>query len=309
MPAPSAPQVHALRDFNRFYTRQIGVLDPYLGSPFSLTEVRLLYELAHRDQPTAGEVGRALGLDAGYLSRLLARFQRQGWVTRKPSAADARQSLLALTPSGRKVFEPLQERSRTAAASLLAPLSASRRRALLNAMATIQRTLESPLARGAPPSTLLREHRPGDIGWVVQQHAELYAREYGWDQSFEALVAEIAARFLRHFEPLRERCWIAERDGERVGSVVLVRKSASVAQLRLLLVTPTARGLGIGAQLTDACIAFARASGYRKLVLWTHGNLKVARAIYGQRGFVRTREERYRAFGHELVSETWELRL
>ena len=309
MSAPSATQVQALRAFNRFYTRQIGVLDPYLGDRFSLTEVRVLYELAHRQEPTAVKIGRELGLDAGYLSRMLARFQRQGWLSRKASPGDGRQILLTLTKAGLAVFEPLQERSREAAAALLATMSATHRRQLLGAMATIEHMLE-PHADGAAAKELrLRAHQPGDIGWIVEQHGELYAREYGWDASFEAMVAKIGASFLQRFDPQWEHCWIAELDGERVGSVVLVRKSATVAQLRLLIVRPQARGLGLGARLTEECIRFARERGYRKLVLWTHGNLTAARAIYAHRGFKCKHSETYRAFGQDLISETWELRL
>ncbi len=310
MPAPAPAQIEALRAFNRYYTRRIGVLDPYLGDRFSLTEVRVLFELAQRQQSTAGEIGRELELDPGYLSRLLARFQRQGWISRKVSPRDGRQALLRLTPSGRAVFEPLQERSRELAGALLAPLPAARRRELLGAMSAIQRTLDPAQSRqDQAPSATLREHRPGDLGWIIEQHGELYAREYGWDASFEALVAQIAARFLQRFDPQWERCWLAERDGERVGSVVLVKKSATVAQLRLLIVRPEARGLGLGARLTDQCIAFARERGYRKIVLWTHGKLTAARAIYAKRGFLLTHAEPYHAFGHEQISETWALRL
>lgn len=309
MSAPSSAQIEALRAFNRYYTRRIGVLDPYLGERFSLTEVRVLFELAQRQQTTAGEIGRELGLDLGYLSRLLGRFQRQGWISRKVSPSDGRQALLRLTQSGRAVFEPLQERSREAAGELLAPLPAARRRELLGAMSVIQRALDPAAGKDRAPKATLREHRPGDLGWIIEQHGELYAREYGWDASFEALVAQIAARFLHRFDPRYERCWIAELEGQRVGSVVLVKKSATVGQLRLLIVRPEARGLGLGGRLTDQCIAFARECGYRKLVLWTHGNLTAARAIYAQRGFLLTHAEPYRAFGQEQISETWALRL
>lgn len=309
MAAPSPAQVRALRAFNRLWTRRIGVLDPYLGSDFSLTEVRVLYELAHRDQPAASELGRDLALDAGYLSRILRRFEREGWVERAPSPADRRQSLLRLTPAGRDAFEPLQQRSRDEAAALLAPLSAPQRRELLAALARVQALVDPLAAPAATRTVMLREPQPGDIGWVVQMHGEVYGREYGWNAEFEGLVAGIAADYIRNFRPGLERCWIAELDGERVGAAFVVRKSATVAQLRMLILAPAARGLGLGARLTDECIAFARSAGYRKMVLWTNSILDAARGIYARRGFTLVKSEPYSAFGHELVSETWERRL
>ena len=309
--APStvpAAHVQALRGFNRFYTQRIGVLDPYLGSPFSLTEVRVLYELAHRDQPTASELGRDLSLDAGYLSRILRRFEQQGWLARVPSPADARQSLLRLTPSGREAFEPLQQRSREEAAALLAPLAPGQRERVIDALRTVERLLSpgEPRAR----TVQLRDPRPGDLGWVVMQHGEVYAREYGYDAGFEALVAEVAAGWLRDFDPAGEKGWIAELDGERVGAVFVVRRSPTVAQLRLLILSPHARGLGLGGRLVDECIAFARDRGYRQLVLWTHGQLDAARRIYAARGFQRVDSEPLAAYGRQdLVSETWALEL
>ncbi|WP_041675303.1 bifunctional helix-turn-helix transcriptional regulator/GNAT family N-acetyltransferase [Ramlibacter tataouinensis] len=306
---PTAAQVQALRGFNRFYTRRMGVLDPYLGGELSLTEVRVLYELAHRDQPTASELGRDLGLDAGYLSRILRRIDSRGWLERQPSPADARQSLLRLNAAGHLAFAPLQQKSRDEAAALLSSLPVPQREQLIAAMATVQRLLDA--SRAAPPRTVvLRDPRPGDMGWVVQQHGEIYAREYGWNQEFEALVAQIAGEFVRRFQPEWERCWIAEVDGERAGSVFVVRKSATVAQLRLLILTPQARGHGLGARLTDEAIAFARTRGYRRMVLWTNGNLQAARHIYAQRGFRLVKSEPYRGYGgHALVGETWELKL
>ncbi|MFO1244116.1 MAG: bifunctional helix-turn-helix transcriptional regulator/GNAT family N-acetyltransferase [Ramlibacter sp.] len=309
MSTPSPIQVRQLRAFNRFYTQRIGVLDPYLGSELSLTEVRVLYELAHRDQPTATELARTLALDAGYLSRILRRFESRGWLARVPSPADSRQSLLQLTPAGHAAFAPLQQKSRDDAAAMLAALPEPDRLQLVQAMGTIQRLL-APADAPAPTRTaILREHQPGDIGWVIQQHGEIYAREYGWNSEFEALVAGIGAEFLKKFDPAYERCWVAELDGARVGSVFVVRKSATVAQLRMLILTPSARGLGLGARLTDECIAFARSKGYRKMVLWTNSILTAARDIYARRGFTLVTSEPYNAFGHDLVSETWELRL
>lgn len=310
--APDAAPAHvkAVRSFNRFYTQRIGVLDPYLGSQFSLTEVRVLYELAHRDQPTATELARDLTLDAGYLSRILRRFEGKGWLARVPSPADARQSLLQLTEAGHAAFAPLQQQSRDDAAALLTPLSPADQQALLEAMATVQRLMDPA---GAPPPPLraavLRDLQPGDFGWVVQQHGEIYAREYGWNQEFEGLVAGIAASMIKTWKPESERGWMAEINQVRVGSAFVVRKSKTVAQLRLLILTPDARGLGLGARLTDECIAFARNKGYKKMVLWTNACLTSARAIYAKRGFSLTHSAPYRGYGHDLVSETWELRL
>lgn len=310
-PAPvPASAVKAVRRFNRFITRRIGVLDPYLGSKLSLTDVRVLYELAHREAPVASELARELGLDGGYMSRILRRFEQAGWIERHASAQDARQSLVALTPAGREAFEPLQQRSRDEAAALLAPLLPARRQEVVDAMERIETLLSSAShAAGGPRVAVLRDPLPGDMGWVVQQHGEIYWREYGWDSRFEALVADIAAQFLRKFQPAWEKAWIAELDGERVGSVFVVRKSAITAQLRMLILSPKARGLGLGARLTDECIAFARAKGYKKMVLWTNSCLTAARGIYGQRGFQLVKTEPYEDFGQQLVGETWELRL
>ena len=299
--------VKKLRAFNRFYTQRIGVLDPYLNSEFSLTEVRVLYELAHRDQPTATELARDLALDAGYLSRILRRFESRGWLARVPSLADARQSLLQLTEAGHAAFAPLQQQSRDEAAQLLGALPEPQQRQLIDAMATIQQLMVPGSAPSAMRAAVLRDLKPGDMGWVVQQHGELYAREFGWNREFEGLVAGIAAKMIERFDPEWERGWIAELDGERVGSVFVVRKSKTVAQLRLLILTPAARGLGLGARLTDECLAFARARGYKKMVLWTNSNLLAARDIYARRGFTLTQSEPYHGYGQDLVGETWEL--
>jgi len=305
----SATHVKALRAFNRFYTQRIGVLDPYLGSELSLTEVRVVYELAHREQSTASALLRELALDGGYLSRILRRFESRGWLYKSPSPADARQSLLTLTEAGHQAFAPLQQKSRDEASRLLAALAPEQQRALIDAMATVRRLLEPDSANAPLPTALLREHKPGDIGWIIQLHAETYAREHGWDSSFEAMVADIGATFLKKYQPDWDRCWIAELHGERVGSVMVVRQSATIARLRLLILSTGARGLGLGARLTDEAITFARAKGYRKMVLWTHSCLTAARDLYARRGFVLTQSEAYRAFGHDLVSETWELKL
>ena len=301
-------RVDAVRSFNRFYTKQIGVLrEGLLGSPYSLTEVRVLYELAHRSQPTAAELGRELGLDAGYLSRLLRNFERRGLVAKARSRADGRQSLLSLTARGGKAFAPLDTRSHDEVAAMLARLSATEQSRLIDAMRTIQALLGGRAEPKVP--YLLRSHRPGDMGWIIHRHGALYAQEYGWDETFEALVAEIAAKFIRTLDPKRERCWIAEREGEIVGSVFLVQKSRTVGQLRLMYVEPAARGLGIGSRLVAECLRFARQVGYRKVVLWTNSVLLAARHIYEKAGFRLVHSERHRSFGRDLVGETWELTL
>ena len=308
LPAPVAPEaVKAVRRFNRFFTRRIGVLDPYLGSELSLTDVRVLYELAHRPGVVARDLMQDLGLDAGYLSRILKRFEAAGWLARTPSPDDGRQNWLSLTDTGHAFFAPLQQKSRDEAAALLQPLSAAQRAQLVGAMARVEALLES--AAPSRGEVVLRDPVPGDMGWVVQQHAEIYWREYGWNSDFEALVAGIAADFVRKFQPEWEKCWIAELDGERVGAVFVVRQSRTIARLRMLILSPQARGLGLGARLTDECIAFARARGYRKMVLWTNSCLTAARAIYTKRGFRLTKSEPYEGFGQQLVGETWELRL
>lgn len=306
-PVPAA-QVKAMRAFNRFYTQRIGVLDRYLDSEFTLTEVRVLYELAHRKTCTAAELGRELALDAGYLSRMLTRFAQRGWIERRPASHDARQSLLRMTDAGHAAFEPMQQKSRQETAAVLATVPPAARPRLIEALGTVQKLLAGG---GATPHVTLRDPRPGDIGWVVQQHGEIYAREYQFTSGFEALVADIAAKFIRDFDPAGERAWIAEVDGERMGSVFVVRQSPTVAKLRLLILRPEARGLGLGGRLVDECIAFARDNGYRKMVLWTNGHLHAARAIYESRGFRLARSETLEAdyCPHPLVSETWELKL
>lgn len=301
-------RVAAVRRFNRFYTLKIGALaEGHSKSPFSLAEARVLYELANRDRPTAGELARDLGLDAGYLSRILAGFERRGQIVKEPSPADGRQSLLALTEAGRAAFAPLNDQTRRDIASMLAPLRAADQERLVTAMRTIEELLGAAPENRAP--YLLRPHQPGDMGWVVSAHGALYAREYGWDQTFEALVAEIVARFVRRYDPARERCWIAEKDGANVGSAFVVRKSASVAKLRLLIVDPKARGLGIGRRLVEECVRFARQARYRKLTLWTNSILHAARHLYEEAGFTLVKSEPHRSFGHELVGETWDLKL
>jgi len=304
-------RVAAVRHFNRFYTGRIGLLRRRLyDSALSLAEVRVLYELAHRDDLTAGELARELDLDPGYLSRMLAAFERQKWLRRTRAADDARRSRLALTAAGRRAFAPLDRASRNEVARLIAPLPPAAAARVVDCMRTIERTLGPGDGRGATPAVAptiaLRTHGPGDIGWIVGRHGALYAEEYGWDITFEALVAKIAARFVERFDPRVERCWIAERDGERAGTVTVVQRSARVAQLRLLLVEPSARGLGIGARLVDEALAFARSVGYRRMMLWTNAGLDAARAIYDARGFRLVAEERHHSFGHDLVGQTFE---
>ena len=299
-------QVLAMRRFNRFYTQKIGILDDSRTyAPFSLAETRVLYELAHRDRVTASDLVRDLGLDAGYLSRILRSFARQGLIAKAPAPEDARQSLLTLTAAGRKTFAPLETASQRVLAPLLQRLKPDERAQLAGAMATIERLLGG----GGKPAVKLRPHRPGDVGWMVEAHGRLYAQEYGFDPSFEALAAEVGAQFLRDFNPECERAWIAEVDGERMGCVFLIRKSAKVAKLRVLLVDPRARGLGIGKALVGECIRFARQKGYRKITLWTNSVLTAARAIYEKAGFKLVASEKHKSFGRELVGETWELTL
>jgi DNA-binding MarR family transcriptional regulator/GNAT superfamily N-acetyltransferase len=301
-------RVRDVRHFNRFWTRQIGVLgEGYLESPFSLTEVRVLYELAHREVTTASELGEELGLDAGYLSRILRGFEKHGLIHKRPSEADGRRRLLRLTERGRESFGPLDARSRSEIGAMLGGMSVAGQERLVGAMRTIEGLLS---ARPEPVVTyLLRPHRSGDMGWVVHRHGVLYAREYGWDERFEALVAEIVAKFIQQYDPRRERCWIAERDGEIVGCVFLVRESEEIAKLRLLLVEPEARGLGIGSRLVEECIRFARQTGYLNITLWTNDVLTSARRIYEAMGFRLVHQEPHHSFGHDLVGQTWELML
>jgi DNA-binding MarR family transcriptional regulator/N-acetylglutamate synthase-like GNAT family acetyltransferase len=301
-------EIAAVRAFNRFYTSKLGFLDQQLlKSPFSLSEARVLYELANRQSPSAKEIGTELGLDAGYLSRIVQKFDEDGLIVRKPFAADRRQYQLSLTAKGRQAFAKLDRSSHDDVADMLAVLPQDDRKRLIAAMAAIERLLGS--AGVSPGTAILREPRPGDIGWVVQSHGALYASEYGWDSSFEVLVAEIAAKFLASFDASRERCWIAELDGAQVGSVFLVRHSDDIAKLRLLLVDPAGRGQGLGRRLVGECITFARACGYRKITLWTQSILVAARKIYHDAGFVQVASEPHRSFGQSLIGETWELKL
>ena len=311
-------RIETIRAFNRFYTRRIGVLhEGLLDSPYTLAESRLLWEFAHHENPTATDLAHALDLDAGYLSRLLRSFKERGLIKSTRSSTDARHVHLSLTAAGRKAFAPLNSRSCEQVAGLLDALPEAAQQQLLQAMGTIEHLLGDKAPQHGAPPYLLRPHRPGDIGWVIARHGALYAQEYHWDMRFEALVARIAADFVDRFEPAREACWMAEREGSNVGCVFLVqaRDESSheplpgVAQLRMLLVEPTARGLGIGARLVDECERFARLVGYRKITLWTNSLLYAARGIYQKAGYALVASESHHSFGHDLVGETWQKEL
>jgi DNA-binding MarR family transcriptional regulator/ribosomal protein S18 acetylase RimI-like enzyme len=300
--------VAAVRRFNRFYTRWVGALDGgHLGSAFSLTEVRVLYELAHSDRVTARTLARDLGLDEGYLSRILARFAKLGIVRKEASIADGRVAFLRLTPKGTRAFEPLDGRADDVVRALLAKVDPRSCREILGAMRCIERNLDPPSAT----HVVLRAHRPGDLGWIVHRHGALYAEEYGYDFRFEAIVAKVAADFLERFDASREHCWIAQREGEEeiLGSVMLVKKSPTVAKLRLLYLEPHARGLGLGRRLVDQCIGFAHKAGYRKITLWTQSSLVAARHIYQKCGFRLVDSKEHADFGPREAAETWELAL
>ena len=296
-----------IRAFNRFYTRKIGVIDGTASSPFSLAEARVLYELAHREQPTATDIRKELGLDAGYMSRILREFERRKLVTRVRSKTDERQKFLSLTARGRRAFAPLDERSNRDVVAMLEALSPAARKQLVDAAQSMRGLLGDKPESKVP--YLLRQHQPGDMGWIVHRQAILYAEEYGWDETYEALAAEIVAQFIKNYDPKRERCWIAERDGVRVGAVFVAKASDEVVKLRLLHVEAEARGLGIGKRLVDECVRFARQAGYQKMTLWTQSNLHAARHLYKQAGFRIVREEQHHSFGKDLTAETWELDL
>lgn len=305
---PGKSDIETVRRFNRFYTRQIGVLNKgFLESPYSLTEVRVLYELRYHAPVTATALRQELGLDAGYLSRIIRRFSGQGLLSKESVASDGRQTSLRLSDKGRRTFAAIEARQREAVATMLERLSAGERSQLFNSM----RTLETLLGERDAPKVpyVIRPPQPGDIGWITHRQGVLYNQEYGWDEQFEALVAEIAAKFFQSFDPKRERCWIAEREGEVIGSVFCVKDSKTIARLRLLYVEPSARGLGVGSRLVDECVAFARRAGYRKITLWTNSVLHSARHIYERAGFRKVSEESHHSYGHDLVSQTWELKL
>ena len=309
MPQPGVDgQVSALRAFNRFYTRKIGVVDGMASSPFSLAEARVLYELAHRDNPTATDIRKELGLDAGYMSRILRNFERRKLVARKQSRTDERLRFLSLTAKGRRAFAPLDERSNRDVAAMIEALPVTERNRLMEAVETVS-TLLGDTRQPARTPYLLRMHQPGDMGWIVYRQTILYCEEYGWDGSYEALASEIVAKFIKNYDPKWERAWVAEKDGERVGAVFVAKESEEIAKLRLLHVEPHARGLGIGKRLVEECIRFARRAGYQKMTLWTQDTLHAARHIYKQAGFQVVREEKHHSFGKDLTAETWELNL
>ena len=301
-------KIDAVRRFNRFFTRRIGTLrEGLLHTPYSLTESRILFEIANRDEATASALSAELGLDPGYLSRVLAGLERMGLIEKTPSGTDARRLLLTLTSEGRDAFALLDARSREEVGEMLGELSEDEQRRLLEAMRDIERVLDRSFKYSEP--FFLRTHEPGDMGWVVHRHGLLYAREYGWDERFEALVAQIVADFINNFDPATERCWIAEMEGERVGCAFVVGAGDKVAKIRLLLVEPRARGLGLGNRLVEECVRFARSRGYEKLVLWTNDVLEDARRIYERKGFALVEQEEHHSFGKDLVGQNWELTL
>jgi DNA-binding MarR family transcriptional regulator/N-acetylglutamate synthase-like GNAT family acetyltransferase len=302
-------EIDVVRHFNRFYTKQIGILsEGLLESPFSLTEARVIYELAQRGSATASELANELRLDPGYLSRIVRKFEQRRLIIKKSSDADARQSVLSLTARGRKEFESLNQLSRNQVKEILNDLSPLDQTRLLGAMRTIEELLGTSL-KDERLSYILRPPHAGDMGWVVQSNGSLYAQEYGWDETYEALVAQIIADFVKNYDRKKERCWIAEKDGENIGCVFLVKESNQVARLRLLIVDPKARGLGVGKRLVDECTRFARQAGYKKIVLWTNNVLVAARGIYEKAGYKLVKAEKHHSFGHDLIGETWELDL
>jgi DNA-binding MarR family transcriptional regulator/N-acetylglutamate synthase-like GNAT family acetyltransferase len=304
---PALDQIEAVRRFNRFYTRQIGVLKKnYLDSPYSAGEMRVLYEVVH-GATTARDIARALDLDAGYLSRVLRSFEKRGFLTRRTSKADARASEIAITARGRKAFAPFEKRSQDEIGDMLMTLKPEARTRLVSAMGEI----ETVLGAAAPTERAYRLRPPtfGDYGWIVGRHGSLYAEEFGWGEPFEGLVAGIVAAYANKNDPRCERCWIAEMNGENVGCVMLVKDSDEIARLRLLLVDPKGRGVGLGARLVDECVRFAREAGYTRVTLWTHAELVAARKIYAKAGFTLTTSETKQSFGKEVVSEHWDLTL
>jgi len=305
--AADEARIAAVRSFSRFYTKKTGLLrGTVLQSTFSLTEARVLYELAHRKTTTASELSLDLGLDPGYLSRILRRFAARGLISRRQSPADGRQTMLTLTPRGGEAFEPLNRRQNAEVAAMLDEIPENEQERAVAAMREIQTAFS--VSSAAQPY-IIRTHQPGDMGWVISRHGALYAQEFGWDITFEAYVADTCAKFIRDFNPKRERCWIAERSGRRAGSVFLFDKGDNVAQLRMLIVDPEARGLGIGRRLVDECIRFGRQCRYSKMVLWTVDILTTARTIYKQAGFNLIESTKTHAFGSDHSDEWWELTL
>ena len=304
--------VAEIRRFNRFYTRYIGVVNSsVLKTEFSLAEARVLYEVANRELPTATEVGKALEMDPAHVSRILRGHQRRGLIARERSEKDARQAHLKLTAKGRKTFGTLDTRSRDQVESMLASLPPGGPARMIGAIRTIEELLGERAGekQKGPRPYIIRTHQPGDMGWVVARHGVLYAQEQGWDETFEGLVAEIVGEFIKKFDPKKERCWMAEQDGEIVGSIFLVKKTATVAKLRLLIVEPSARGSGIGRRLVTECVRYARQVGYKKMTLWTQSHLLPARRLYEEAGFTLTKSWPVHSWGKDMVSETWDLDL
>lgn len=301
--------IAAVRRFNRFYTQRLGILqEAWLDSPYSLSEARVLYELSQRDGITATAIGSELGLDPGYLSRMLRDFEKKGLIARSPSPDDGRQSLVSITAKGRKAFAPLEKRTLEQVGSSLTHLSSSDQRRLVAAMGTVRNLLER--SSETPREARLRAPRHGDFGWIVSRHAELYAEEYGWTEPFEGLCAQIVADYVNKLDPKKERCWIAELNGEPVGCAMLVKdEKPGIARIRLVLVDPSARGLGLGHRLTQECTRFARKAGYKGITLWTHSVLTAARHVYKQAGFTLTSSEKRKSWGKDVVSEIWDLTL
>ncbi len=303
-------RVAAVRRFNRFYTQHLGVLnDGFLDSPFSLTQARVLYEIRQRGSSTATDIGRDLGLDAGYLSRLVAQFEKSGLIRKERSPSDGRQSFLSITAMGRKAMDHLEQRTVRQVGDVLHRLSDPEQDRLVSAMRSVERMMAPAPGKDAAREIILREPKPGDLGWIVQRHATLYLQDYGWAGNFEGICAQIVADYATKLDPARERCWIAEMDGENVGSVFLVKDTDEIARLRLLLVDPIARGRGLGTRLTEECVRFARERGYRGITLWTHSILTPARHIYAKAGFTLTSSEKRKSFGKDVVSEIWDLKL
>ena len=300
-------RVEAVRRFNRFFTRRIGALgEGLLESSYTLTEARILFEVAHREGAAASDLARDLGLDRGYMSRVLAGLERKGLIEKSRSEEDGRRLRLSLTAEGRGAFSELDERSRREISGMLGELSEEEQTRLLESMSAVEEVLGGA---GSTRTILLRQPEPGDLGWVVSRHGALYFREYGWDESFEALVARIVAEFAEEHDPARERCWIAEVDGRNAGCVFLVRESETVAKLRLLLAEPESRGSGLGRRLVEECVRFARRAGYQSITLWTNSVLGAARRIYQEAGFELVDEEEHHSFGHDLVGQNWRLEL
>jgi len=309
-PETHSDNIAIIRRFNRFYTRLIGLISGhYLESPFSLTEARVLYELANLSDPTATAINNELHLDVGYLSRILNGFSKSGLITKTSSRDDGRTSILLLTDKGREAYQNLNQRSQTGIETMLAPLSSEEQTRVAASMRTIESLLNGGEQNRPSAPIIIRSPVPGDMGWVVKRHAELYAQEYGWDEKFEGLVAGIVADFVKNFDSSRERCWIAEQDGENVGCIFLVKLDDETAKLRMLLVDPKTRGMGLGGKLVTECVQQARRFGYKRMILWTNSILYSAIHLYEKAGFHKVSEEPQHAYGHDLVFENWEMDL